>query len=160
MMKQIELLNSNQTYEQIVVIFSIYGKYEVNKTIGFDRIERKRPLRLYFILFFIVLMFNMSSLLLRLCTSRTHLHVTFMAFIHKNLNNQCVIYSPCNRTRPSSRLDPAHVTGSTNLSSVSVKSHNFDRSQSHCPLAKQNKEQKPTDRVVLLNSPTILEILL
>lgn len=75
----------------------------------------------------------MSPLLLRPCTRtrqtpRTHLHVNFMAFIHKNQNNQCVIYSSCNRTHPSSRLDPARVTGSANLSSISVKSHNFDRS--------------------------------
>lgn len=132
------------------------------KTIGLEGIERKRPLCLYFILFLLFWHVPFAAEALHSNTadlSHTHLQVTFMAFIHKNLNNQCVIYSPCNRTRPSSRLDPAHVTGSTNLSSVSVKSHNFDRSQSHCPLAKQNKEQKPTDRVILLNSPTILEIL-
>lgn len=50
-MKQIEPLNSNQTYELIVVIYNIHGKYEVKKTIGLDRVERKRPLCLYFILF-------------------------------------------------------------------------------------------------------------
>lgn len=51
-MKPIEPLNSNQTYELIVVIFNIHGKCELKKTIGLDRIERKRPLGLNFILFY------------------------------------------------------------------------------------------------------------